>query len=129
MNDIWYLGEGIWVVYTEDMQAAMDFGSIPDMKHVTTYYDALGKRKALQFKFFQGPNLRPGRCLLHYACRTLGLDFSRVLNLVRVEPGVPYREVYGGYSYQPELFGLYGDFEPLRKRKKNNKAKQKGWVK
>lgn len=118
MNDIWYLGDGIWVVYTEDMQVAMDFGSIPEMKMVTTYYDARGKRKALQFRFKQDSEMRPGQCLLHYACRALGLDFYRVQKLTGIEPGVPYREVYGGYSYQPELFKLYADFEPPRKRRK-----------
>lgn|GEM_PF-1086346 len=118
MNDIWYLGEGVWVVYTEDMQTAMDFASIPDIKHVTTYYNALGKRKAMQFKFFQGSDLRPGRCLLHYACRSLGLDFNRVLRLPLNEPGVPYRVAFGGHSYQPDMFHLYNDFEPQRKKKK-----------
>ncbi len=124
MNDIWYLGEGFWVVYTEDMQAAMDFASIPDIKHVTTYYTPLGKRKALQFKFFQGEELKPGRCLLHYVCRTLGFDFSRVLKLTGLEPGVPYREVYGRCSYQPELFQLYEEYIPERKgrRKKIKKG-------
>lgn len=118
MNDIWYLGEGVWVAYTEDMNTAMDFASIPDIKHVTTYYNALGKRKAMQFRFFQGADLRPGCCLLHYACRSLGLDFSRVLKLPLTEPGVPYRVAYGGYSYQPDMFHLYNDFKPQRKRKK-----------
>jgi len=121
VNDIWYLGDGVWVVYTEDMQTAMDFASIPEIKHVTTYYNGLGKRKAMQFRFFQGSDLIPGRCLLHYACRSLGLDFNRALNLLLAEPGVPYGIAYGGYSYQPEMFNLYDDFEPKRKKRKKRR--------
>ena len=116
MNDIWYLGQGQWVAYTEDMQTAMDFASIPEMKHVTTYYNNLGKRKALQFRFFQGRDLRPGQCLLHYACRSLGLDFAKVLKMAGNAPGIPYREMFTGYGYQPELFDLFERYEPGRKK-------------
>ncbi|MCL2337705.1 MAG: hypothetical protein FWC60_09820 [Firmicutes bacterium] len=118
MNDIWYLGEGVWTAYTEDMQTALDFASIPDIKHVTTYYNSRGQKKALQFKFFQGADLRPGHCLLHYACRSLELDFDRVLSLALRQPNVSYQVAFDGISYQPDMFPLYNDFEPRRKKKR-----------
>lgn len=116
MNDIWYVGDGIWVVYVDNMELAVDFASIPSMKCITTYYDAKGNKKAMQFKFFQGDDLRPGGCLLHYVCQYLGVDYSKVLDKVKNTPGVPYREIYGNYSYQPELFKLYDFYEPDRKK-------------
>lgn len=115
-HDIWYLGEGTWMVYVENMQTALDFTSIPEMKCITTYYDARGKKKAMQFRFFQGHDLRPGFCLLHYVCRHLGLDYHKVLDGVKNTPGVPYRELYGNYSYQPDLFMLYDYYKPARKK-------------
>lgn len=117
MGDIWYLAEGRWMVYVEDMQVAVDFGSIPAMKRVTTYYQPGGKKKALQFWFFQGRDLQPGQCLLYYVCRQLQLDFARVLDLART-PGVPYGEIHGRTSYQLEMVQLCDKFEPERKKLK-----------
>lgn len=120
MGDIWYLAEGGWMVYVDDLQVAVDFSSIPAMKRVTTYYQPGGKKKAIQFWFTQGRDPQPGKCLLHYVCRQLQLDFARVLDLART-PGVPYGERYGKTSYQPEMIQLCEIFEPDRKKLKGAK--------
>lgn len=121
MNDIWYLGDGFWMVYVDNIQVADDFASIIAMQYITTYYNAKGKRMAVQFKFFQGHDLRPGFCLLHYACRTLGLDYSKVFALTKSTPGVPYGEMHDNYYYQSELFKLYDFYEPERTKRKIKK--------
>ncbi|WP_347488422.1 hypothetical protein [Desulfoscipio sp. XC116] len=123
MNDIWYLGSGFWMVYIDELPVADDFKSIPAMQLITAYYDTRGRQKAMQFRFFQGDDLRPGFCLLHYVSRLSGLDYYKMLDLAKRPPGCPYGEVYRQHSYQPELFELYNSFEPARKKNSNSKRK------
>ncbi|KAF1084262.1 hypothetical protein SPSYN_02666 [Sporotomaculum syntrophicum] len=115
MNDIWYLDEGVWMVYVEELQVAEDFKSIPAMQFITAYYDNRGRQKAAQFRFFQGDDLRPGSCLLHYVSRLARLDYYKVLDLAKHLPGLTYREFYQQRSYQPELFEVLNSYEPVRK--------------
>lgn len=116
MNDIWYLGNGFWMVYVDDLSVADDFKSILAMQFITAYYDTRGRQRALQFRFYQGDDLRPGFCLLHYVSRLSGLYYYKVLDLAKRLPGPSYGELYKQYSYQPEMFDLFNAYEPIRKK-------------
>jgi len=125
MNDIWYLGSGFWMVYIDELPVADDFKSIPAMQFITAYYDTRGRQRAMQFRFFQGDDLRPGFCLLHYVSRLSGLDYYKVLDLAKQQPGSLYGELYATYSYQPELFELFSSYEPARKKTGKHKHKKR----
>lgn len=104
-NDLWYAGEGFWVVYCEDDSIIADFKKIKEMQETAAYYyyRARGKH-ASQFKFHQGEILKRGQCLLSYVCSRLHLDFSAALELYRNNDSTPYLEKYPNSSYQLELF-------------------------
>ncbi len=121
MNDIWYLGRGFWMVYVDEPTVADDFKSIPALQFITAYYNTRGRQIASQFRFFQGDDLRPGFCLLHYVSRLAGLDYYKVLDLAKRLQGSPYREFYQQSSYQPELLELFNSYDPVRKKNGNNR--------
>lgn len=124
MNDIWYLEQGVWMVYVDELQLAEDFKSISTMQFIADYYDNRGRQLAAQFRFYQGDDLRPGFCLLHYVSRLAGFDYYKVLDLAKRLPGSTYREFYRQRSYQPELFEMLNSYEPVRKNtRKKYKSK------
>jgi len=125
LNDIWYLGGGLWMVYVEDLPVVDDFKSIPDLQLITAYYDLRGSHRATQFRFFQGTDLRPGFCLLHYVSRLAGFDYYKVLDLAKRIPGSSYAEIYQQSSYQPELLELFNTYEPIRKPLSSPRNKKK----
>jgi len=124
LNDIWRLGGGFWMVYVDDLSVADDFKSIPALQFITAYYDARGRQIAAQFRLFQGEDLRPGFCLLHYVSRLAGLDYYKVLDLAKRIPGSTYGEIYQQCSYQPELLELFNSYEPIRKKAGSNRNKK-----
>ena len=115
MNDIWYVGQGFWMVYVADPLVINDFKTIPALQLITAYYSR-GKQVAEQFSFFQGEDLRPGFCLLHYVCSKASFDYTCVLQLGKKHPGLAYREYYRYNAYQLELSDLFNTFEPKRNR-------------
>jgi hypothetical protein len=104
-NDLWYAGEGFWVVYCEDADTIAEFKKIKEMQVAATYYHFRGKgKRASQFRFPQGEKLERGQCLLSYVCSRLHLDFSAALELYRNNDSTPYMEKYPDASFQLELF-------------------------
>lgn len=104
-NDLWYAGDGFWVAYCEDAGVIAEFKKLKEMQESATYFHfrARGKR-ASQFRFYQGENLKRGECLLSYVCSRLHLDFSAALELYRNNDSTPYIEKYPDLIYQLELF-------------------------
>jgi hypothetical protein len=104
-NDLWYAGDGFWVVYCEDPGIIAEFKKLEEMQESAAYFHfrARGKR-ASQFRFHQGEILERGRCLLSYVCSRLHFDFSAVLELYRNNDSTPYMEKYPESFYQLELF-------------------------
>lgn len=118
-NDLWYLGKGYWVAYSEDSEIIAEFKSIKEMQLTATYFHyRKGGIRAAQFSFHQGKELIRGRCLLSYVCSRLHLDFAAAVALYKNNDSTPYSEKYPQRAYQLELFSEEGTLIPVRKVKK-----------
>ncbi|MGI6493073.1 MAG: hypothetical protein GX949_00240 [Peptococcaceae bacterium] len=116
-NDLWYAGEGFWVVYCEDAGIITEFKKIKALQESAVYFHYRGKGKhASQFKFQQGEPLERGKCLLSYVCARLHFDFSAALELYRNNDSTPYLEKYPVGFYQLELFPEYYLAKPAKTR-------------
>ncbi len=80
MNDLWYAGQGKWVVYTEERRIAARFRDRSDMR-LSGSYSKDGQWLADQFVFEGGGDLREGHCPLGVVCRLLGFDFLKARRL------------------------------------------------
>lgn len=104
-NDLWYLGNGRWVAYSEDINIIREFKGQKEMRLNATYcHYRKGGIRAAQFIFHQGQELRRGHCLLSYVCARMDLDFVKALDLYRKKDSTPYSQKYFRGSYQIKLF-------------------------
>lgn len=115
-NDIWYLGQGYWAVYTEDSSVAEKLHNINDV-HLVTVYRHVRKSGilAMQFTFYGGSDLRQGQCKLSEVCYLIGLDFKRVLSLGKRCDYLPYSRKYYPNGEQIQL--MFCDKTKRNKRK------------
>lgn len=103
-NDIWYLGQGYWAVYTDDSSVAEQLHNLAEVELVTVYrHIRKGGIVAMQYKFYGGDNLRRGCCKLSEVCATIGLDFNRVLSLALRREYLPYSQKYFPNGQQTQL--------------------------
>lgn len=104
-NDLWYIGNGHWMAYSEDMNIISEFKGLKEMQLTATYghYRRHGIRAA-QFYFHQGEELSSGHCLLSFVCARLDLDFDKAVALFRKNDSTPYSERYPRSVYQLKLF-------------------------
>jgi hypothetical protein len=121
-NDLWYLGNGNWVAYSEDCDTIAVFKGLKEMQLTATYYHyRKGGIRAAQFKFHQGKDLSRGKCLLQHVCSLMHFDFRKALALYRNNDSTPYTEKYPKEAYQLELFQESPG--PWEKTKKNKRGK------
>ena len=99
MNDLWYAGQGKWVVYTEDRRIAARLRERGDMR-LSGAYSKDGQWLADQFVFEGGDDLRDGHCLLGVVCRLLGFDFRKAR---RLAPRYPSKGEQGIGTYVQEF--------------------------
>lgn len=119
-NDLWYVGNGFWVVYSEDGGIIAEFKNIKEMQISATYYHyRKGGIRAAQFNFHQGKDLSRGHCLLSYVCSRLHLDFAAAVALCKNNDSTPYSEKYPHNAYQLELFPEGPASTPAHKAKKS----------
>ncbi len=122
-NDIWYLGNGSWMAYSEDSEIISEFKRIREMRLTATYFHYRKRGiRAAQFSFHQGKKLVRGRCLLSYVCTRMQLDFAAVVALYRNTDSTPYSVKYPGMAYQLELFSEDIAPLPVKKAKKNKSS-------
>lgn len=105
INDLWYLGDGYWAAYSEDMDLVSEFKGLKEMQMTATYghYRRHGIRAA-QFRFHQGEELSSEGCLLSYVCSRMDLEFSRAVALARKNDSTPYSRKYPVSVSQLKLF-------------------------
>lgn len=122
-NDLWYLGNGNWVAYSEDYEIIAEFRDSKEMQLTATYYHyRKGGIRAAQFNFHQGKELSRGKCLLWHVCSLIHFDFRKALTLYRNNDSTPYTEKYPKDAYQLELFQESRHPCPWRKTKKNKRS-------
>lgn len=97
MNDLWYTGNGYWMIYVESPELIKEFNKIKELHMAAEYYyfnrDGL---KAKQYIFFGGDDLQQGECLLHLVCTMAGFDFKSACMLNKKVDGIwsSYQEQY-----------------------------------
>lgn len=123
-NDIWYVGNGYWVAYSEDSEIIAEFKNSKEMQLSATYFHyRKGGIRAAQFNFHQGKEMRRGQCLLSYVCSRMHFDFAAALALYRNNDSTPYSAKYPRNTYQLELFSECRALTPVKKIKKKNEDK------
>lgn len=120
-NDLWYVGNGYWVVYSEDSELIAEYKNSKEMQLTATYYHYRRSGiRAAQFYFHQGKELRRGQCLLGYVCSRMHFDFDAAVALYRNNDSTPYSGKYPQSAYQLELFPESTSL-PIKKAKKKYK--------
>ncbi|WP_066639762.1 hypothetical protein [Desulfolucanica intricata] len=117
MNDLWYIGNGYWMIYVENPELIKEFNEIKELNTAAEYFHFnRGGLKARQFVFMGGEDLVPGKCLLHQVCIKAGFDFKTACTLNKRVDGIwpSYKEQYPDNSIQMELIEL--QYPPGRSR-------------
>ncbi len=109
-NDIWYLGQNNWAVYTDDSTVAEQLHKLEGMELIAAYYH-VKKRGilAVQFAFCDPDSAQP---LLAKVCSIIGLDLKRVAAMKYNGEYIPYSRKYRqgegqlqfGFSKKPISF-------------------------
>lgn len=119
-NDLWHIGNGQWVAYSEDSTIIAEFKAVKEMQLAATYFHyRKGGIRAAQFHFHQGSELIRGRCLLWYVCSRMHFDFGSAVALYRNNDSTPYSEKFPQIACQLELFPELNVSKPVKKAKKD----------
>ena len=103
-NDIWYLGQGNWAVYTEDSTVAEQLCKLDGIKMVTVYRHIKQRGViAVQFNFFEQSSLHTRRSLLAEVCSIINLDLKRVTAMAQRSEYIPYSRKYQPAGGQLQL--------------------------
>ncbi len=94
-NDIWYLGQGNWAVYTEDSTVAEQLCKLDGIKMVAVYRRIKQRGViAMQFNFCEQNSLYNSQSLLAEVCSIIELDLKRVSAMAKRSEYIPYSRKY-----------------------------------